>query len=195
MKPWFALLSLAVLLLVPAAFADIQTDWAYHSAGSGSRMSDPVPGEDFNFLANGSDQVGDADTITLFLLTARDFAGDMEEQIYVRWWNGTMSHWIMGRRVKTITLDSSRPETRFRNLPGEGTVDLDLWKIEIPAGITQPGENFYAIQLKGFAQGGSEERYLLSKPGGDFSRINNLGQVWSASEEFDGQDWMMSIWQ
>lgn len=194
MKSWFALLSLAVLL-AQSALADIQTEWAYHSVGSGSRVTDPVPGEEFTFLANQTDQIGDADTVTLYLLTAHDFAGDMEEQIYVRWWNGTMSHWIMGTWVKSIKLDSSRPDARFRNFPAEGTVDLDLWKIEIQAWITQPGENFYTIQLKGYAEGTSEERYLLSKPGGDFSQINNVGQVWSASEEFDGQDWMINILQ
>lgn len=194
MKSHAALLSLAVLL-AQSAFADIQTEWAYHSAGSGNRVRDRIPGEDSTFLANGTEPVGDADTVTLFLLTARDFAGDMEEQIFVRWWNGTMSHWIMGSWVKTIALDSSQAGGRFRNLPAAGTAELDLWKIEIPAWITQPGENFYAIQMKGFAEGNSEERYLLSNPGGDFSRINNLGQVWSASEEFDGQDWMINILQ
>jgi hypothetical protein len=194
MKHCSALLSFA-FLLAQTSHADIQTDWAYHAVGSGSRMSEQVPGEDFKFLANGTDQVGDADTITLFLLTAHDFAGEMEEQIYVRWWDGAMSHWIMGNWVKPVILDSARPEGRFRGLPAEGTITLDLWKIEIPAAITQPGQNFYAIQLKGYAQGSSEERYLLNKAGGDFSQINNFGQVWSASEEFDGQDWMINIWQ
>jgi hypothetical protein len=194
MKPYSAILSF-VLLAVQPALADIQTDWAFHAVGSESRLSELVPGEDFKFLANGTDQVNNSDTVTLYLLTADNFAGDMDEQIYVRWWDGAMSHWIMGCWVKNITLDASRPETRLRGLPTEGTVTLDLWKVEIPEWITQPGENFYAIQLKGFAQGTSEERYLLSKPGGDFSQTNNLGQVWSASEEFDGQDWKVNILQ
>jgi hypothetical protein len=194
MKPYPVFLSFA-LLVVQSALADIQTDWAYHAAGGGSRLSEPVPGEDFKFLANGTDQISDADTVTLYVLTARDFAGDMDEQIYVRWWDGTMSHWIMGGWIKTLTLDASRPETCLRGLPAEGPVTLDLWKIEIPPWITQPGDNFYAIQLKGYASGTSEERYLLSKAGGDFSQTNNLGQVWSASEEFDGQDWKVQIGQ
>jgi hypothetical protein len=191
MKLYSALLPL-VFLFATSALADIQTEWAYHAVGSESRMTELFPGENFKFLANGADQVGDQDTITLFLLTAHEFAGELEEQIFVRWWNGTMSHWVMGHWVKTLTLE---PGQGFRGLPTEGTVALDLWKIEIPAEITQPGENFYAIQLKGYAPGSSDERYLLSKPGGDFSRRNNFGQVWSASEEFDGQDWMINIWQ
>ena len=194
MKPVHALLSM-LLLSAPMARADIQTEWAYHAVGSGSRISEQVPGEAHHFLSNGTDQVNDGDTITLYVLTAHDFAGAMDEQIYVRWWDGTMSHWIMGSWVKNVALDAVLPESQFRGLPAEGTVGLDLWKVEIPAWITQPGENFYAIQLKGFADDTSEERYLLSKPGGDFTQTNNFGQVWSASEEFGGQDWMVNILQ
>jgi hypothetical protein len=173
--------------------ADLAPDWAYHAVGSGSRITEQVPGEDFKFLANGTDQVGDAETVIIYLLTAHDFAGDMDEQIYLRWWDGSMSHWIMGSWVKNVTLDAALPESCFHGLPVEGTIALDLWKIEVPGWITQPGENFYAIQLKGFAEGTTEERYLLGTPGGDFSQSNNLGQVWSASEEFDGQDWKITI--
>ena len=194
MKPYHAFLSM-LLLSASAVRADIQTEWAYHAVGSGNRISEQVPGESQPFLANGTDQVNDGESITLFILTAQNFAGDMDEQIYVRWWDGTMSHWIMGSWVKNVALDAARPEAQFRGLPTEGTVGLDLWKVEIPAWITQPGENFYAIQLKGFAHDAAEEIYLLSKPGGDFTQTNNLGQVWSASEEFGGQDWMVNIWQ
>lgn len=186
---------LFALIVSPLAAEEIQTDWAYHAASSGSRLTERVPGEEFTFLANNTDPIRNDDTITLHLLTGHNFAGDMDEQIHVRWWDGSLSHWIMGSWVKNIVLDASRPESRFRNQPTEGTVTLDLWKIEIPPMITQPGENFYAIQMKGFSQDATEERYLLSQPGGDFSRTNNLGQVWSASEEFDGQDWKINIWQ
>lgn len=176
-----------------AAQADIRTDWAYHAVGNGSRTTERVPGEHFAFLANGTEQIPDGDTVTLHVLTAKDFAGDMEEQVFVRWWDGYMSHWIMGLWVKNVALDAAQPETRFRGLPENGAVDLDLWRIEIPASITQPGDNFYAIQLKGYAPDGSDERFLLRQPGGDFCHSNNCRQVWSASEEFDGQDWSVEI--
>ncbi len=192
MKPCLACLPV-LLLAATATFAEIQADWAYHAVGGASRLSERVPGETFTFLANGTDEVGDGDTLTLYVLTAADFAGEMEEQIYVRWWDGAMSHWIMGSWLKKVELDAARPETCFHSLPAAGTVALDLWKVDIPPWITQAGDNFYAIQLKGFAGGTSEERYLLSKPGGDFSQSNNLGQVWSASEEFDGQDWKVQV--
>lgn len=185
--------AIAAVCLAASALGDIQTDWAFHAAADGAPAAFSVPGEAFTFLANGSDQIPDGDGVVLYVLTAQNFAGDMDEQIYVRWWDGTMSHWVMGTWQKNIRLDAARPETRFQDLPADGSVELDLWKVEIPPWITQPGDNFYAIQLKGYADGASEERYLLRKPGGDFSRVNNLGQVWSASEEFDGQDWKVTI--
>ena len=183
------------LLAAAAAGADLQTDWAYHAIGSGDRATERVPGESFTFLGNGTDQVPDNDTVALHVLTARNSAEDMDEQIYVRWWDGYMSHWIMGAWIKTLTLDAAQAETTFHGQPREGTVELDLWKIEIPSCITQPGENFYAIQLKACPADTAEERSLLSRPGGDFSQTNNLGQIWSASEEFDGQDWKVNILQ
>jgi hypothetical protein len=192
MKLFPAFLSLC-LFTATAARADIQSDWAYHAIGSSSRMSEPVPGKEFHFLANGTDQINDADTVTLYILTAPDFAGDMDEQVFVRWWDGAMSHWIMGSWIENVTLDAARPETSLHGLPTEGTVTLNLWRVEIPPWITQTGDNFYAIQLKGYAPDSTEERYLLSRPGGDFSQTNNLGQAWSASEEFDGQDWKVQI--
>ena len=191
MKPFAAGLSF-LLLLAGAARADIQTDWAYHSLGDGDRLTTAVPGESFFFLANGTDQIGNDQNITLYVLTASDFAGPMDEQIYVRWWDGAMAHWVMGGWVKNVVLDAAAGP-RFKGQPAQGTIMLDLWKIEIPEWVTQPGENFYAIQLKGFAEGGADERYLLSKPGGDFAHSNNLGQIWSSSEEFDGQDWKVDI--
>jgi hypothetical protein len=184
---------LASLGAIWTAQADIQTDWAYHAIGNGSRTTELVPGEPFAFLANGTEQIPDGDSVTLYVLTAKDFAGEMDEQVFVRWWDGYMSHWIMGTWLKNVGLDAARPEARFRGLPAEGAIDLDLWQIEIPAWITQPGENFYAIQLKGYAPDDMDERYLLRRPGGDFCHSNNFGQVWSASEEFDGQDWQIQI--
>ena len=114
----------------------------------------------------------------------------MDEQIHVRWWDGARPHWIMGGWVSNIVLNTNN---RFRDLPAEGEVKLDLWKIDIPPWITQPGDNFYAIQLKGCLQDQVEERFLLNRAGGDFTQTNNLGQIWSASEEFDGQDWTITI--
>ena len=106
----------------PLLAQEIKTDRAYHAIGSSSRWTETVPGESFSFLANGSDQVGNDDTITLYLLTDQNFAGDMDEQIYVRWWDGTMSHWIMGSWVKNVFLDADKPETQFHNQPANGSI-------------------------------------------------------------------------
>ena len=183
-----------VLLAALSVRAEIQTDWAYHAA-DGESWTERVPGETFAFLENGSGQIADGETVTLYVLSANDFAGELDEQVFVRWWDGAISHWIMGTWVRSVRLDASQPDRGFRGLPASGSVLLDLWKIEIPPAITQPGDNFYAIQLKGQGPDVSEERYLLRRFGGDFSRTNNLGQICSASEEFDGQDWMINIWQ
>ena len=189
----FAIFLVLVTLALPAVRADIQTDWAYHSSGHSGRYTDLVPGEDFCFLPNGAEAIPNDDTITLYVLTAHDFAGPADEQIFVRWWDGRMSHWIMGVWVKNITLHAEPEGPTLRDLPAEGSVLLDLWKVDIPAWVTQPGDNFYAIQLKGYSPDGMDERYLLCKPGGDFSQTNNVGQIWSASEEFDGQDWRVEV--
>lgn len=194
MKPTAVILLLA-LWLAPSGRADIRTDWAYHSAGLDGRLADTVPGKSMHFLDGGRDQMHNDQTVRIYLITAHNFAGDMDEQVFVRWWDGAMAHWIMGQWVDNLHLQSDPAAGRFRNQPLDGTVDLDLWKIEIPSEVTRPGENFYAIQLKAFSPETTAERYLLSRPGGDFTHTNNLGQIWSASEEFDGQDWKVNIWK
>ena len=182
---------LAIFGLAWAACAhEIQTDWAYHAIGNHARATETIPGTSLTFLGNGANEIGDNDTVTLYVLTAHQFAGRMDEQIHVRWWDGARPHWIMGGWVSNIVLNT---DNRFRDLPAEGEVKLDLWKIDIPPWITQPGDNFYEIQLKGCLQDQVEERFLLNRAGGDFTQTNNLGQIWSASEEFDGQDWTITI--
>ena len=194
MKSFLSVL-LTVLWIGSVAMAEIQTDWAYHSIGDGGRFLETIPGQSGAFVEGGSDQADNDQTIRLFLLTAQQFAGDMDEQDFVRWWDGTMAHWVQGQWVENITLKSDPSGPRFHDLPLLDSVTVDLWRIEIPPWITQPGENFYAIQLKAFSPESTFERYLLSRSGGDFTRTNNLGQIWSASEEFDGQDWKINVWQ
>ena len=193
MKPSILLAGLVVLATPVRPVAAIQTDWAYHSAGDQVRVLESVPGETVPFLANGSTEIPSADTVTLYVLTARNFAGNLDEQVFVRWWDGAMAHWIMGAWLKNITLSGDSDSTRFRQLPASGSVQLDLWKVDIPPWITQPGQNFYAVQLKGLLGEVSEERYLVWKSDGGFSRTNHLGQIWSASEEIHGQDWPVTI--
>lgn len=186
------LLAAALAWAAGAAAQEIRTDWAYHSAEGETPATETVPGESFAFLANGTAAIPQDQAVTLYVVTDHEFAGDMDEQVFVRWWDGYMAHWIMGTWVKNIWLS---PSHRLRGQPGDGAGEtmVDLWKVDVPSWITQPGENFYAIQLKGCREGMSEERYLLRRGAGDFSRRNALGQVWSSSEEFDGQDWSVTI--
>ena len=187
---WVLSVSFVFAAVAGAAAQDIRTAWAYHSAEGVAPEAEIVPGETFAFLANGTTSIPQDRTVTLYVLTDHEFAGDLDEQIFVRWWDGYMAHWVMGTWVENVYLSPSNP---LRGLPTDGNVMLDLWKIDIPSWITQPGENFYAIQLKGCRGDHSEERYLLRRAGGDFSRLNPLGQAWSSSEEFDGQDWSVTI--
>ena len=184
---WFWVVGMAAVL--GARGSEVATDWAYHSAGDEGRFSQ-VPGMTQTWLAGGSERVADGDDVVLWVLTDHDFGGDAEEQVYVRWWDGYMAHWIMGVWVKNLRLDGRA----FRKA-AEGEERLtDLWKIEVPSWVTQPGENFYAIQLKAVkGEADWEAKYLLREEAGDFSRKNNLGQVYSSSEEFDGADWRVVV--
>ena len=190
--PWMLAAALVLAGAAGAAAQEIRTAWAYHGAEGVAPASETVPGESFAFLANGTASIPQDKAVALYVITDHEFAGDLDEQIFVRWWDGYMAHWIMGTWVKNIRLS---PSLQLRGKPaaGEGEVMLDLWRVDVPSWITQPGENFYAIQLKGCRGDVSEERYLLRRAGGDFSRVNPLGQAWSSSEEFDGQDWSVVI--
>lgn len=185
------MLAAAVLWAGSARAQEIHTGWAYHAAEDANPATETVPGETFAFRADGPGAIPQDRTVTLYVLTDHEFAGNLDEQVFVRWWDGYMAHWIMGTWVKNVWLS---PAHRLRGLPAAGETMVDLWKVDVPSWITQPGENFYAIQLKGCRPDGeSEERYLLRRGAGDFSRKNALGQAWSSSEEFDGQDWSVTI--
>lgn len=189
------ILALTVLLAlaVPLAAFDIQTDWAYHAAGDRERITEQVPGEEFTFLANWTEEVSTDDAVTLYVLTDHHFAGGEQEQVFARWWDGQRIHWIMGAWVQNIELAADPEDRRFRGEPGEGTVTLDLWRIQVPAAVTRPGDNFYAIQLRAERGEEVETRHLLRRTGGGFSRRNRLGQAWSATDEFEGLDWRITI--
>lgn len=190
--PWMLAAAMALAGAVGSAAQEIRTAWAYHGAEGAAPASETVPGEDFAFLANGPGGIPQDKAVALYVVTDHEFAGNLDEQVFVRWWDGYMAHWIMGTWVKNIRLAQS---LRLRGKPAAGEDDamVDLWRVDIPSWITQPGENYYAIQLKGCRGDVSEERYLLRRAGGDFSRVNPLGQAWSSSEEFDGQDWSVTI--
>ena len=186
----------AVLLAVLALFAasaatgqDIRTAFAYHAAEGLSPTGLEAPGDSGTFLSIPS---ASASPVSVLVLTDRDFAGPLKEQVGVRWWDGRMAHWIAGVWVKNVTAaDVPDGSPLAGALPGDRS--FDLWRVEIPGWIPQPGDNYYAIQLKATGRGEPVERYLLARGGGDFSRTNGLGQVWSSSEEFDGQDWLVTI--
>lgn len=190
---------LPVLLALRAATASAvapDTGRAFHSPPDQTPDAITVPGSDRRFFepAGSRMSVPNSEAVTLFILTDRGFAGDAEEQIYVRWWDGYVTHWVMGFWVRNVTAgEVAAVLPSFGNAVADPSELLDVWQVEIPSWMTQPGDNYYAIQLKSYAPGGAESRFLLARSAGDFSATNRVGQVFSASEEIQEQDWKVTI--
>jgi len=189
-------ISICSILLVGSLQAGVLTDtWAYHDDNDDidDRISESVPGGQATFLGNGSSVISSADPITLYVLTDQNFAGEREEQVLVRWWNGEKEEWIMGSWERNIEIGSdSVLSPEFHGLPLTGTTTVDLWKIEIPAETTLPGENFYTIQLKGWTEDDSIGMFLLRDMKTSGSRKNFLGQAITDGDYF-GHDWSVTI--
>ncbi|NCC50808.1 MAG: hypothetical protein EOM20_06275 [Spartobacteria bacterium] len=183
---------MAVFCCVVAGAADLSLDWAYHDDADelDDRTSEQVPGEDFTFLGNGSTLISTDVPVTLYIMTAQQFGGDMDEQVFVRWWNGEAEHWIMGNWMKNIELVDL---DTFHGLPLDGQVTVDVWEVTIEPEITRPGENYYTIQLKAWLEGQDPEAvFLLRDTGGGEATVNNLDQAWTAGD-FSGRDWSLTI--
>jgi hypothetical protein len=127
-------------------------------------------------------------------MTANQFAGDADEQVFVRWWNGDREHWIIAEWFANATLDISGENAGiFRGKPDFGSVMVDIWKIWIPADYTRPGDNYYVIQLKAWSPQGASEYYLLRDSGVEGAKVNNLGQAWTENANYAGHDWKVVI--
>lgn len=173
----------------------MEFDWAYHEAdGQTLRTTEKVPGLDVTFLENGSEEIRKGERIVLYLCTANQFAGDADEQIFVRWWNGTSEHWIAGEWVTNVMLDVSGEHAgTFRGKPDFGSVLIDVWRIVIPPHIVRLGDNYYVIQLKAWSPYGVIEGYLLRDSGAEGARTNNLGQAYTEQPNYAGHDWLIKI--
>lgn len=193
MRVMVSLLTLA-LLAGPALAGTLNLENAYHSATATNdlRVSEKVPGEAFAFLGNGRTDIPDGDDVTLYVLTANNFADDADEQVFVRWWNGQEEHWIMGSWEKNIFLGTGEKAVGpFRGSPMDGEMMVDLWKIVVPADKTLPGDNYYVIQIKGWSADESTEYYLLRDMGSGGE--NNMGQAWVATPDYAEHDWKVTI--
>lgn len=184
------------LLAAWARAGMLEVSYAYHDDADGTddRATENIPGETYAFIGNASTSIRDDDTVTLYAITANQFAGDAEEQILVRWWNGEEEHWIMGTWEKNLFLGAGEnAKGPFHNCPPDGEVMVDLWKFEIGPGITRPGENYYVIQLKGWSEEGATEYYLLRDGGADGAGENNVGQAWTPEPNYFEHDWSVQI--
>lgn len=175
--------------------ASVNVDFAYHDDGDGTddRATEKVPGQTFTFLGNGKTAIPDGEPVTIYVTTAMQFAGDADEQVFARWWNGQEEHWIMGSWVTNIVLRASeKSEETFHGQPYDGEVTVDLWKIEVAPELTMPGDNFYVIQLKAWVEGGASQTYLTRDMGELDSGENNVNQDWTQSSYFN-HDWSVNI--
>ena len=181
--------ALSAFATLSAMAQTFRVDWAYHAAEGTDPSALAAPGLSVGFLEV---PAASSSPVSVLVLTDHDFAGTWKEQVGVRWWDGRMAHWITGNWIKNVTRADLPATADWASALPADTM-FDLWRVDIPAWIPQPGDNYYAIQLKAIGPSETAERYLLARGGGDFSRTNALGQVWSSSEEFDGQDWLVAI--
>jgi hypothetical protein len=173
--------------------AAVELDWAYHDDADGEddRGTEVVPGEAFSFVSPDPARISTDDDVTLYVLTANQFAGDEDEEVWVRLWNGTEEYWVQASWVKNITLGEGEDAAgSFHDQPGEGTRMLDLWKVDLEAGKTRPGDNYYVIQLKA----GDAVRYLLREEDVEMGGKNNVGQASTAeASAYFGRDWKLGV--
>lgn len=193
--PGLAVAVLAGSLALVRADEPIAVRWAYHDDADqiDDRCGEQVPGERFCFLDAETTVIADDEPVRLYALTDRNFAGQREEQVFVRWWNGQEEKWIMGKWVKNITLGPKAIDGTFHGLPGEGEVVVDLWLIEIPPEVTLPGENYYVIQLKGWSDDPRVMYLLRDVPQDGHGALNPLGQYCTPEPEYFGHDWCVTI--
>lgn len=192
MKKWIILACFAAC----SASAQVNMDWAYHDDADDvdDRTIEKLPGEEFTFLSPADAAIPDDAPVVLYVLTANNFAGDLDEQVFVRWWNGESEHWVMAQWIKNIKLSPlGLTAQTFHGLPLSGEAMLDVWRVEIGADITRPGDNYYVIQAKGWKEGETREAYLLRNAVPEKSRENALGQQWIGSPDYAGHDWSVRI--
>jgi hypothetical protein len=128
-------------------------------------------------------------------MTTTQFGGEGEEHVWLRWWNGEAESWHEAAWQKNVELGHSDETVgQFHEKPADGTVRVDLWRFDVPASATKPGDNFYVIQLKNQLADGTVEYYLLREPDVDLNGRNPLGQAWTATAaNYFGRDWKVTI--
>ena len=190
---WMISACLVCLCWATATPGAVDTDWAYHDGADGQddRTTEKVAGESFSFVDPPTVQVPSGNSVALYVLTANQFAGEAEEEVWVRLWNGSEIHWVKGSWVKNILLgEGTGMVGKFHDQPDEGTRMVDLWKVVLAAEAILPGDNHYLVQLKS----GDRASYLLREPDVEMGGRNNLGQAWSNDEAaFFGRDWKLEV--
>ena len=178
-----------------ARMREVPWDWIYHDDADGSddRATDLLSGNDVYAL--NQTEVLDDDDIAIRILTSKDLA-DVGGQMWVHWWNGSQEHWVWGFPEQDVVLESGA----VNGIPSTGSVTVKQWRCTISSGLTEPGANYYAIQVKvgstlPLGDTVFDEDWLLRDVTGTERAItNNLGQSMSEIAEFTGHDWPVSVY-
>jgi len=197
MKRYF--ISTVLFLLVgcfPGSNTDVNMNWAYHDDDDGidNRPTEKVPGTGWTFLENGTNVIHDNDLVGLYVLTSNEFAGPRKEIVEVRWWNGTNEYWIKASIVTNIILgnrSAGNTVGTFHARPQSGTVLVNVWKAVVRPEMTIPGTNFYVIRLVAVGLNKEPVDYFLMQT--DPSHDTDLGQAWTPTWNFYGNDWSLVI--
>lgn len=184
--------SILCLLLTAGAQAFIYTDWAYHN--DGREMAELIPGRSDFFRPEQNKTVSKEQPVQLFLLTPYDYAGEKEEKIRLRWWNGEKEHWLDAEWVDNVVLSAQAdPVQTFHGQPERDDMLLDVWKVTVPASMIHAGSNYYVFQMIGTdPKGLRNEAVILSRlPGDAPGECNILGQYLIRNGSFFGKDWVI----
>lgn len=178
-----------------ARMREVPWDWIYHDDADGSddRATVLLSGNDVYGL--NQTEVLDNDDIAIRILTSTGLS-DMGGQMWVHWWNGSQEHWVWGFPEQDVVLETGA----FNGMPSTGSVTVKQWRCIISSGLTEPGANYYAIQVKvgstlPLGDVVFDEDWLLRDATGTQSATtNNLGQSLSEIAEYIGHDWTLTVY-
>lgn len=169
-------------------------DWVYHDDDDGLDDRTTIWIADAGTYALWQTEVVDSDDVSIRMLTSTEF-GNIGGQMWVRWWDGSQEHWVRGFPEGEVILEPGD----LNGLPVIGSVTVTQWKCDIAASVTQPGANYYAIQVKvgstlPLGQVVFDEDWLLRDAAGTAQgTTNDVGQAMSEIAEFVGHDWSVTV--
>lgn len=170
-------------------------EWVYHDDADDldDRVTIWVPAS--GTYALNHTEVVDSDDVSIRMLTSTQLQ-NLGGQMWVHWWNGSVEHWVRGYPEQQLVLQPGD----LNGLPLAESVPVVQWKCDIGSALTEPGLNYYAIQIKvgsTLPLGGEvfDEDWLLREVAGTQEAVTNLlGQAMSEIPDFVGHDWPVIVY-